>query len=84
MVRQSASNSTLHTVGALTTGFSLIMGLLVLFVIPGNAYFSGIVILILGLTLAVGLFIFLLASVLQHKDRGVETNAKSTLQEHNK
>ncbi|MBI2830630.1 MAG: hypothetical protein HYX79_00030 [Chloroflexi bacterium] len=69
MVRQSASNSTLRTMGAATAAFSLALALLVLFVIPGNSYFSGMALLILGFTFICGLFGFLFGQFMLWKPR---------------
>lgn len=50
--------------GAFTAIFSLVMGVLVLFVIPGACRFlSGLQLLILGFVFIIGLLIFLLGLV---------------------
>lgn len=60
MAGQSAGSHTLGIAGGLTALFSLVTGLLILFVIPGSAYVSGIGLITLSLLFIAGLVVFFL------------------------
>ena len=65
MIKPSYSNSNVVRIaGAFTAAFSLAMGILVLYVIPGACSFVGsIQLVILGLLFIAGVFAFLLGSL---------------------
>ncbi len=83
MIRQnSTGTSLLRIVGGFTAVFSLAVGLLVLFVIPGACTFvSGLQLIILGFLFLAGVLAFFLGNALLRKKRKVETNPKSELKE---
>ncbi len=72
MIRQdSVGISILRIGGALTAVFSLVMGLLVLFVIPGACTFvSGLLLVVLGFLFIIGVLAFFLGNVLLHRKTG--------------
>ncbi len=72
MIRQKqAGSSVLRIGGAFTAVFSLAIGLLVLFVIPGACSFvSGLQLILLGLLFVVGVLAFLIGNALLRKKRG--------------
>ncbi len=72
MIKQNPVGSSLLRVGgAFTAVFSLVVGLLVLFVIPGACTFvSGLQLLILGFLFIVGVLAFFLGNVLSRKKMG--------------
>ncbi len=72
MIRQKLERSSLlRIVGAFVAAFSVAMGLLVLFVIPGACSFvGGLQLLILAFLFIIGVFTFLLGQVLVWKKRG--------------
>ncbi len=80
MVKQNpTSSSVLRIGGAFTAVFSLVVGLLVLFVIPGACTFVGsLQLLILGFLFVIGVLAFLLGNALLRRKR-VETNPKGDL-----
>ena len=64
------TGSTLRLGGAFTTVFSVVAGLLVLFVIPVACTFvSGIQLIILGFLFVIGLLVFLLGQALVWKQK---------------
>ncbi len=78
MIKQSptTTSSILRTGGAFTAVFSLAMGLLVLFVIPGACTFlSGLELLILGFLFVAGVIAFFIGNGLSRK-KMVEINPK--------
>ena len=83
MIRQNlAGSSLLHIGGAFTAVFSLVVGLLVLFVIPSACTFvSGLQLIILGFLFVVGVVAFFLGNALLRKKREVETNPEGELKE---
>ncbi|MFC2022293.1 hypothetical protein ACFLTR_03690 [Chloroflexota bacterium] len=69
--QNSAGSSLLRIGGAFTTAFSLAVGLLVLFVIPGACTFvSGLHLIFLGFLFIIGVFAFFLGNVLSRKKTG--------------
>ncbi len=78
MVTQNpVGSSLLRLSGAFIAVFSLVIGLLVLFVIPGACTFvSGIQLILLGFLFIIGVLAFLLGQVLVWKRRRVEANPK--------
>lgn len=67
----------LCVVGAVIAGFSLVMGLLILFVIPGACTFlSGLQLLILGFLFIIGVLTCLLGLVLVRRKRKVEADPR--------
>ncbi len=60
---------TMRITGGFIAAFSLIMGLLVLFVIPGGgcSFLGGIELLILACLFLVGLFIFIFGQIKRHR-----------------
>ncbi len=76
--QNSVGSSLLRIGGAFTAVFSLVVGLLVLFVIPGACSFvSGLQLIILGFLFVVGTFAFFLGNALLRK-KTEETNPKGT------
>ena len=67
MIKPNYSNdSILRVGGAFTAAFSLAMGILILYVIPGACSFVGsIQLVILGFLFVAGIFAFLIGSVWQ-------------------
>ena len=63
----SENGSVLRTVGIIITLLSLGMGLLVLFVIPGNNYGSGLLLILLSGFLIVGLVLLFIGKISQHR-----------------
>ncbi len=76
------SGSVLRIAGAFIAVFSLVVGLLVLFVIPGACTFlSGLQLIILTFLFVVGILIFFFGNtLLRKKRRGVEAKAKGNPQ----
>ncbi len=72
MIRQkSVGSSLLRIGGAFTVVFSLVVGLLVLFVIPGACSFvSGLELIILGFLFIVGVATFFLGNALLRRKMG--------------
>jgi hypothetical protein len=72
MIRQkSVGSSLLRIGGAFTVVFSLVVGLLVLFVIPGACSFvSGLELIILGFLFIVGVVTFFLGNALLRRKMG--------------
>lgn len=63
----SENGSVLRTVGIIITLLSLGMGLLVLFVMPGNNYGSGLLLILLSGFFIAGFVIFLIGKISQHR-----------------
>ncbi len=82
MVKQNAvGGSLLRIGGAFTAVFSLVVGLLVLFVIPGACTFvSGLQLIFLGFLFVIGVLAFFLGNALLRK-KMVETNPKGELKD---
>jgi len=72
MIRQKSVGSSLLCIGgAFTVVFSLVVGLLVLFVIPGACSFvSGLELIILGFLFIVGVATFFLGNALLRRKMG--------------
>ncbi len=71
MIRQNSVGSSLLlcTGGAFTAAFSLVAGLLVLFIIPGS-FVSGLELIILGFLFIVGVATFFLGNALLRRKTG--------------
>ena len=68
----------LCVVGAVIAGFSVVMGLLVLFVIPGACNFlGGLELILLGFLFIMGVIASLLGLVLLRRKRKVEAHPRS-------
>lgn len=68
----------LCVVGAVIAGFSVVMGLLVLFVIPGAcAFLGGLELILLGFLFIIGVTASLLGLVLLRRRRKIEARLKS-------
>ena len=68
VTQRPISNTALRIGGAFTAVFSLVMGLLVLFVIPGACSFvGGLQLLLLGFLFVIGVLAFFLGNALLHK-----------------
>lgn len=80
MIRHnSVGGSTLRIGGAVTVAFSLVAGLLVLFVIPGACSFvSGLLLIFLGFLFIIGGLAFFLGNVMLRRKR-VESNPKDDI-----
>ncbi len=80
MIRQDfVGGSVLRIGGAFTAVFSLVVGLLILFAIPGACTFvSGLQLIFLGFLFIIGVLTFFLGNALSRKKR-VETNPKGDL-----
>ncbi len=71
MVAIPSRNSPLTIGGAIMAAFGLVMGLLVLFVIPGRyRLFSGIQLIILGAVFIIGLLALALGMLLSPRRKG--------------
>ncbi len=81
MIRHDSSGSNLLRIGgAFTAVFSLVVGLLVLFVIPGACSFvGGLQLIILGFLFIGGVFAFLIGLVLSRKKGDIEANPAGVL-----
>ncbi len=73
----SISGSVLRIGGAFTALFSLVVGVLVLFVIPGACTFvSGLQLIVLGFLFVAGVLAFLLGNTWLRKKVGIGTSPK--------
>ena len=82
LVRQNlvGSSSLLRVVGAFVAIFSLAMGMLVLFVIPGACTFVGsLELVILSFLFVIGGLVFLLGATLSWKKRKAEASSRGSL-----
>ena len=79
MVKHNSSGSNLLRItGGFVAIFSLAMGLLILFAIPGACSFVGsLQLIILGFLFIGGVFTFLLGEILSRKKGKVTTNSAS-------
>ena len=68
LIRSPVDLGILRTAGAFTAVFSLVVGLLVLFVIPGACSFvGGLQLVLLGFLFLAGVFAFLLGTTVSRK-----------------
>ncbi len=81
MIKQNPVGSSLLRIGgAFTAVFSLVVGLLVLFVIPGACNFvSGLQLIFLGFLFIIGALAFFLGAVLSRQKRKVEADQRDDL-----